>query len=344
MSAGDSVLEQVVGQPAAMAILKRALVTGRLHHALLFEGPRGVGKETAAFGLAQALVCERRTREGLDAKRACGACSACRRALVDPETRMPKHPDVVVLETGLHAPERIGRKTPETQEISIDQVRALVLARAAFGPHEGRAKVFIIRRAEELSLSAANALLKTLEEPLDRTTFVLLSDNQPLLPTIQSRVLRVRFAPLSPDAIRDVLLRLGHGEAAARADVLPLLEQGSVDRALAAIDEERTAVLDAFCKGVFVAVKNRGDLGLFDLSEAEKKDKYDTAVKLEYLLYQIDKRAKAAVAASDDAAMQRWANWFREVTRARDELDRNGSTQLVLESMVYRMRASAYSL
>ncbi len=166
-------LDTVVGQATAIETLKRALAGDRVHHAYLFDGPEGVGRELAAFGFAQALVCERRSAppagpslfggavdapaEGAGKGSACGACSACTRALPRPDTEgRPVHPDVVVLGRGLYEPGLIGRKTPESQDISIDQVRTLVLARAAFGPHEGRAKVFIVRRAEELSTSAAN--------------------------------------------------------------------------------------------------------------------------------------------------------------------------------------------
>ena len=157
-----NLLASVRGQATAVDTLRRGLAAARTHHAYLFEGPDGVGKELAAFGLAQALVCEQRAAGSADA---CGACRACARAVPRPGERRPLHPDVVVLERGLYEPATIGRRTPETQDLSIDQIRTLVLARAAFPPHEGRAKVFILRRAEELSQAAANALLKTLEEP-----------------------------------------------------------------------------------------------------------------------------------------------------------------------------------
>ena len=166
-----SLLSSVRAQTTAVETLRRALAGDRVHHAYLFDGPEGVGKERAAFGLAQALVCERRPPGGTEA---CGACSACTRSLLREGERRPVHPDVAVLERGLYDKDMIGRSTPETQDISINQVRTLVLSRAAFPPHEGRAKVFIVRRAEELSIAAANALLKTLEEPGQRTHFILL--------------------------------------------------------------------------------------------------------------------------------------------------------------------------
>src|SRR5579864_5978176 len=202
-----SLLSTVRAQPTAVDTLRRALTANRVHHAYLFDGPDGVGKERTALGLAQALVCERRSPGSPDA---CGACRACARAVPRAGEGRPLHPDVVVLERGLYDPAAIGRRTPETQDLSIDQVRTLVLARAAFPPVEGRAKVFIVRRAEELSQPAANALLKTLEEPGPRTHFVLMSAvANALLATIRSRTQRVRFGLLPDDVVTELLTERG---------------------------------------------------------------------------------------------------------------------------------------
>jgi DNA polymerase III subunit delta' len=221
-----ALLSDVLAQPTAISTLERALASGRVHHAYLFDGAPGVGKEMAAFGLAQALLCERRA---VGEARACGACSACARALPREETRRPVHPDVIVVERGLYEPAQIGRRAPESQDISIDQVRTLVLARSAFGPHEGRAKVFIIRRAEELSVPAANALLKTLEEPGARTHFVLVTAQADLLlPTILSRTQRVRFASLPDEIVARLLTARAAGAVdAARAAEIARLSAGA---------------------------------------------------------------------------------------------------------------------
>src|ERR1043165_8807811 len=107
-------LSTVRAQDTALKTLLYALEAERVHHAYLFVGPDGVGKELAAFGLAQALVCERRAG---GSPRACGACSACLRSVPREDTRRPIHPDVVVIERGLYAPQSLGRRTPETQDI-----------------------------------------------------------------------------------------------------------------------------------------------------------------------------------------------------------------------------------
>src|SRR5690606_3322038 len=119
----------------------------------------------------------------------CGACDACRRAALtaDAEPPAPLHPDVVIVARGFYPPDTIGGKK-EANEISVEQIRRVVLSRASYAPHEGRATVFIVRDAEQLSVSAANALLKTLEEPRPSTYFVLLTARgDKLLDTIRSR-------------------------------------------------------------------------------------------------------------------------------------------------------------
>src|SRR5687768_2908308 len=114
--------DAILGQDVALQTLKVALASGRLHHAYRFEGPDGVGKERAAFALAQALVCTRQPNVG------CGECSACTRAvaLSDDEPMVPRHPDVVLIERGLYPPAVLGRASPETTGIGVEQVRRIV--------------------------------------------------------------------------------------------------------------------------------------------------------------------------------------------------------------------------
>ena len=102
-----SLLSRVVAQDTAKTTLRRALAAGRVHHAYLFDGPDGVGKEMTALGLAQALVCEAPAKDD-----ACGTCSACiRTAGRRGEDTRPLHPDVVILERGLYEPSQIGRRS-----------------------------------------------------------------------------------------------------------------------------------------------------------------------------------------------------------------------------------------
>jgi DNA polymerase-3 subunit delta' len=328
-----ALLASVLGQPTAVDTLRRALASDHVHHAYLFEGPEGVGKERAAFGLAQALVCERRAAGQAEA---CGVCRACTRALPRPEERRPIHPDVVVLERGLYDPATIGRRTPETQDLSIDQVRTLVLARAAFPPHEGRAKVFIVRRAEELSISAANALLKTLEEPGDRTHFVLLSAvAESLLPTIRSRTLRVRFGAL-PDQVVVALLR---ERGVADPEPIARVAAGSMATALLASDPEASAEREAFVSRAMAALDPRGLGAALELAEDAKKVTKDVLVaQIEAFALALGVRARSAAGLAGRAAETAAVRHAMALEMVR-QLEGNASAQLAFEALMIRMRS-----
>jgi len=339
-------LSQLRAQQTARRTLERALETDRVHHAYLFAGPDGVGKELAAFGLAQALVCERRGDTGQGGLfggaappsfLACGACSACARAIPRVEERTPLHPDVVVIERGLYAPAAIGRRTQETQDISIDQIRTLVLARAAYAPHEGRAKVFVIRRAEELSVSAANALLKTLEEPGSRTHFVLLT-SQPdaLLPTILSRALRVRFAPLPDDIVTELLV--ARGIEPGRAKEVARLSGGSVEAGELLADPEASEARDRFVARALEAITAPTLEPLLALAEDAKKEKDELRSRIVALASSLAERASKAARTGgrEGPAM---AARGRMALAALEHLDGNNAPQLVVEGMLSRMRA-----
>jgi DNA polymerase-3 subunit delta' len=329
--------ESVLGQSSAVGTLERALQSGRVHHAYRFEGPNGVGKELAAFALAQALVCEWPPPEGY-VYWGCGTCSACTRALARPDASppIPVHPDVVILERGLYSAEALRRPRPELQELSVDQIRRLVLERQSFPPHEGRARVFIMRRAHELSISAANALLKTLEEPLPKTYFVLLTDRgNELLTTIRSRTQLVRFGPLADALVREILEKKGITTDVARAATE--MAGGSVATALDLADPEATKERRAFIEATMVAAR-APDLGAaLALSDARERDK---GVLMDRLgaLSSYFARACRTSAANDPAKATRAAKAHEIVGLAMDDLERNGSPALVLEAMVARLR------
>ena len=139
-------------------------------------------------------------RPALVAGDACGECAACRRMA------RRVHADLVVIQPG------------DTGTIKIEQVRD-VIDRAGYRPFEGRRRVVIVDEADALVPAAQNALLKTLEEPPSASIFVLVSSlPDALLPTVQSRCPRLRFAPLSASDVAEVLMRdHGYAEADARA-------------------------------------------------------------------------------------------------------------------------------
>jgi DNA polymerase III subunit delta' len=320
----------ILGQETALRTLKTALASGRLHHAYRFEGPDGVGKEQAAFALAQALVCTEQPDVG------CGACSACRRVATRSQESpcVPLHPDVVLVERGLYPPAVLGRSSPETTGIGVEQVRRIVVARAGYPPHEARNLVFIFRAAHELTPSAANALLKTLEEPRRGVHFVLLTD-QPrrLLDTIRSRTLPVRFGPL-PDQVLIQILAQRELEADATSIALA---GGSASRLLEACDPEQVARRERFVSAVLAAMR-APDLGeALQLGASQTLDRAGLTRDLRALGQHFALAGREGAAGSGEPPLRN-ANRYQEVLVALDALERNCPPVLALESLVARLR------
>lgn len=162
----SDVFDAIFGQPRAREFFRASIASGRVSHAYLFTGPAGSNKTTAAYAFAQAILCK---------DHGCRTCDDCRRI----ERR--KHPDV-----HFYAPEG-------AQGYLVEQIREIVSS-VSLAPIRARGKVYILDRVDLLGVSAANAFLKTLEEPVEGVTFILLGrTREAVLPTIVSRCQVVPF-------------------------------------------------------------------------------------------------------------------------------------------------------
>ncbi|HBO70503.1 MAG TPA: DNA polymerase III subunit delta' [Deltaproteobacteria bacterium] len=210
-------LSSVRGQDRAVGLLLRYLETGRVPHGLLFSGEEGIGKETAALGFAAALFC--RSRSGTDA---CGACPDCRLL------RSGSHPNFL-------------RVSPENLSISIDDIR-LLQEELSLKSFSDRPRVVLILPADRMTVQAANALLKTLEEPPPATHLLLVAHRISRLPaTIVSRCQKVSFVPLPAETVERILAGLpGKGARRPQEEIrwAAACSGGSPGRALAALEEE----------------------------------------------------------------------------------------------------------
>lgn len=244
-----STFDDIVGHARALEPLQRALAADRLHHSLLFHGPEGVGKRRTAFALAAAIQCTEQPGSG------CGVCPACRRVLQGYEkNRLQDRTQARA--PALHAD--VLFYPPRRRQIQIDQVQDLC-REAAYRPYEGRKRVFIVDPADRMNREAANALLKTLEEPPPSTLLILITAHpQGLLATLRSRCQDVRFAPLPVADLSRLLQERDHSPA--QAERLARLAGGSVGRALS-IDLEHEDELREQLLTLFESAGAGGELG-----------------------------------------------------------------------------------
>ncbi len=222
--------DRIVGHETPKRLFRAALGTDRLAHAYLFEGPDGVGKMTFALAVARSILCERPV-ESL----ACEACRGCRRV----DSR--QHSDLILV-----------ARDPGSRQLKVDAIRELQ-AQLSLKAMEAGARVALLDDADRLGVSAGNSLLKLLEEPPDRTHLFLLTSNRPnVLTTLVSRCQVVRFAPLAPEQVRQVLdLQTEH--ATESLDAAANLSEGSPGQALAHLNdgwfELRDWLFDEFLAG-----------------------------------------------------------------------------------------------
>ena len=249
-----------LGNEAMVAALRGALRSGRVPHAMLFTGPRGVGKFTLARMFAQAANCERLNDDF------CGECPTCQRIAqlanlpdliaqglaergesADAATveRTPlilqTHPDVWVL-----VPDPVRLKSPVARPVlRIGQLRAVL--RAAYFQPMGRRRVFILDGAESMRTDVSNVFLKILEEPPGSATLILTAPSPfNLLPTIVSRCMQFHFAPL-PQAEVERILKSQVSRKPAEIKLAAQLSEGSPGLAsemnVEAVVERRRALL-----------------------------------------------------------------------------------------------------
>ena len=286
--------KNLIGNAQVKQMLGRLLGSGRVSNSLLFAGDEGVGKRQFALELAKAFIC----KEPVDFQ-ACRACPACRRA---DEFTLPtsdkgddyervffsKHPD-------------IGMVIPFKRNVRINAIRDLE-REANFRPYEAQARFFIIDDAEKMNDAAANALLKTLEEP-PPTTYIFLITSRPdsLLPTIRSRCQTIRFAPVGAPEIERFLIDVRaftHDEARLAAR----LARGSIGRAVSInvgqFRDQRERML-----GVVRSVIETSDRAALlrvseEMNDAKNKDRFEENIDiLESLIHDV-----WTLAVSGDAA------------------------------------------
>jgi DNA polymerase-3 subunit delta' len=268
----------VIGHEWATDLLERTIASEHVHHAYLFSGPAQVGKTTVAVAFAQALLCE------TGASHPCGVCRNCQRIA------RGRHPDVQTI-------------TAEKSTIQIDQIRTMQAA-AALSPMEGRYRIFIIPEIERASGPAANALLKTLEEPPPQVILLLTSARRDqLLPTLVSRCQTIALRPLPLGKIQ-AALESQCGADSERAALLARLSSGRLGWAVAACNDPDLG--------------QRRSKSFDDLLALTTAGPYDRLVRsdaLSRLPLEAGSRVEEGALPGDtvETTLGRWVSWWRDV-------------------------------
>ena len=201
----------VVGHDFQKRMLSTLVEKGKLPHALLFAGPEGIGKRTLALELVKHLFCEKGT--------ACAACRPCRSLAAG------RHPDLVVLK---------GEPSIKIEELR--QIRKDVFE----APYEAPVRVILMDNGETMTREAANALLKTLEEPPPSNLFFIITSREQEIPlTVGSRCMRLRFGPLPRDTVAAYYEKTLNVPAS-RAQALAAVSGGSISAGVFWMDEENS--------------------------------------------------------------------------------------------------------
>lgn len=328
------------GQKRPLGILETALDTGRVHHAYLFTGLEGVGKYRVAQTFAAIVNCEQRP-EG-EFRDACGQCSSCRKI------GQKQHPDVIFVE-------------PVKNRIKIAQIRDVQKA-STKAPYEGRFRFVLIDDAHTMTEQAANALLKTLEEPSTRTRLILVTD-QPhgLLDTIISRCQVLRFGGLDLDIVVDMLEQLvadsDSFEEPPDADLMKVAAgygEGSVGRSLNILESGMLEARREFI-GQVMQLPRGESVALLDLAEELSSSKHELDRRLDVLklflrdvmLYQASQNTDRLVNTDMAGLVSDYAErvsphtvlaFIDQVREAQQMLKRNVHPQLITENLLGTLR------
>ncbi len=307
--------------------LRAAFDAGRFPHSLLLLATPGLGAGALAAWVAALTLCES------SARRPCGACAACRLLGAD------SHPDLYMV-----------RVEEDAHQIKVDQIRALIES-LALRSYRGGFKVGIVEEAETLNANGANAFLKTLEEPTDRTVLMLIAAPSHRLPaTIASRCLKVALRPPAEAVALEWLQAQGPLPAAAARAALalaggaPLLARELDAPPMAALDEQMRADLAELGAGA-----------LDPTLVAERWLRADLALRLAWLENWITGRVRAAHGVANsrhsaDLERLRGARGRPKIRNLLELLDalrefkrlggRGVNQQLALEAMLLRGRAA----
>lgn len=313
-------------QPIIFQQFSKSIKHGSLAHAYLFEGEVGTGKQMMALWVAKCLLCTQPDEAG----NACGTCHNCTRIAIN------EHPDVIQI-------------VPEGQTIKVDQIREIKDTFTKSGM-ETKQKVLLITAAEKMTVSAANSLLKFLEEPDGQIVVILLTESKArILPTIQSRCQVLHFLPLSKEALKKDLI--GQGISEKNAALLAQLTNSLETATELAQDDWFTEARDTVNQW-FTYLSQNDKLGYVYVQKSiikTFKEKPQQQMLFELLLLKYrdalfeklnHQNTNEFVAKSQDKkqkSQQELLQGMEEILTSRKKMDSNVAFQNVCEQLAWRL-------
>lgn len=233
----------IIGHEEIIKHLKNSIKTGKVSHSYIFTGEPGSGKKLLAGTFAMTLQCED------DGTEPCQKCDSCKKAIGK------NHPDIIM----------VNHEKPGT--ISIDEIRDQVINDVAIKPYCSPYKIYIIADAQMMTVQAQNALLKTIEEPPEYAVIMLLTDNvDSLLPTIQSRCVRLDLKVVDDSLVKNYLMERLHIPDY-QAEIDTSFAQGSIGRAKAAATSEEFSKMT---QNALKILKYANNMEVYELTDAIK--------------------------------------------------------------------------
>jgi DNA polymerase-3 subunit delta' len=341
----------IEGHDATVALFRRALERRRLASSFLFAGPAGIGKRTFAVKLAQAMLCPRRPEAALDP---CETCPSCTMVLAG------THPDL----------DLVGKpadKATLALELFIGDLEHRgqegLCHNLSLKPFMGGRKIAVIDDADFLRAEGANCLLKTLEEPPERSVLILIGTSPAKqLPTIRSRCQLVRFQPLAAEVVAEILLAKGLAADAAEARRLARHAEGSIRRAVELADPAlwafRAALYERLAAPVLESVRLAPTVAAF-VEEAGKeaparRARLRQVVGFAAAFYEGLLKVQSGAAPPDDPDLRRFldeavrrspagaaaAARLDRCLEALEEIDRNANQATLIEAWLDALAAA----
>ena len=290
--------DEIIGNEKTKEELKRSLEEDKVSHSYMFVGIEGIGKQLIAKAFAQMILCTNETEKG------CDKCKSCI------EFQSQNHPDFLYIE-------------PDGNSIKIEQIRYLQ-RKIQEKPIISNKKVYIINDADKMTQEAQNCLLKTLEEPPEYSTIILIGSNEnAFLNTIKSRCMKLTFQPIASEEIKQYMEKT-YGMNNINENMLEAF-QGSIGKAIALKDKrEEYENIEKMIEKL-----DKTDMTeLIELGSAIYQSKEEINDILEYMNIVLLKMTKENV---------KYANCIDIVENTKKRLHQNANYDMCIDNMIFNM-------